>query len=152
MKLGKPSEARKKFIAEHREKRRLEQLAESEVTETVEMIAGAKKTVVRQGGVVVLVGGPETFHCPKRGHEVAEYIYRSTQTGEIELRLPMAQAPSIFKQATTTTPTTTKPADEPIEVAREKLQLLREIVENTRIARGQTQPLKWNATLKKFED
>ena len=140
------------MIAECREKRRLEELAKSEVTEEATTVAGQRKTVVKQGGKTMLIGGPESRFCEKQGREITEFVYRSTQTGEIELKVPMRQAPETFKQqATTATPTTTKPDDEPIEHARERLQLLQEIVENTRIARGQTQPLKWNAKLKKWE-
>ena len=146
---GKPSEKRRQMIAEHKEKERLEQLAKSEITEEATTIAGTRKTLVRQGGKTMLIGGPESRFCEKQGREITEYVYRSTKNGEIELKLPMRQAPQAFTQATTTT--TTKP-DEPIEHARERLQLLREIVENVKIGRGENpHPLKWNPKTKKWE-
>jgi len=101
-----------------------------EVTETVETVAGQVKTIVRQGGKPILIGGPETVYCPKRQEEVTEYIYRSTKTGEIELNLPMRQAPAIFKQAKTTI-TPTKKTGSPQEKSTLTPQRIAELVKLT---------------------
>ena len=89
--------------------------SESEVVETVETIAGTQKTLVKdkKTGAVLLIGGPESVYCPKRGHEITEFVYRSPRGGEVELNLPMSRAPDMYRKAIAETvkPTeTTKPS------------------------------------------
>ena len=125
---GKPSEARKQMIAEHKaqEQQREEELAEKYGRE-----------LHKVEGKVSLVESQEYLWCPRYEKEILHAVFRDPETGKEVGRFPI--------------PEPSKPAPEPLSKKLEILDLKDLEALRTYLQMKTSKPLVWNPTLKKFE-